>query len=128
MGKIRPRRKDRFGTPERKPHLRIICATLGPGKARLLELIAAEHSISEAARTMKMSYKRAWELIEAMNSCFRQPLVVSVTGGKQGGGSRLSPAGKKALALYQTIYGKSQAVGADELKRLCRMLKPQAGP
>ena len=72
---------------------------------------------------MKMSYKRAWELIEAMNSCFRQPLVVSVTGGKQGGGSRLSPSGKKALALYQTIYGKSQAAGTDELKRLNRMLK-----
>ena len=123
MGKIRPRRKDRFGTPERKPHLRIICATLGPGKSRLLGLIAAEHSISEAARKMKMSYKRAWQLIEAMNACFREPLVESVSGGAAGGGSRLSPLGKRVLALYNAICEKSQTAGAQELKRLPGLLK-----
>ena len=123
MGILRPRRKDRFGTPERKPRLRIICATLGPGKAHLLELIAAEHSISEAARKMKMSYKRAWELIEAMNACFRAPLVVSSPGGRKGGGSQLSSQGRRVLKLYNAIYAKSLAAGAMELKRLHGMLK-----
>ena len=122
MGKTRPRRKDRFGTPERSPHLRIICATLGPGKVHLLGLIAAEHSISEAARRMKMSYKRAWQLIEAMNACFRAPLVESVSGGNKGGGSRLSPLGKRVLALYNAIYAKSLAACSRELKRLHGLL------
>ena len=123
MGKTRQTRKDRFGTPERSPHLRIICATIGPGKSHLLALIAEEHSISEAARKMRMSYKRAWELIEAMNGCFRKPLVESSTGGKQGGGSRLTPLGKRVLALYDALYAKSLAAGARELKHLHRMLK-----
>ena len=123
MGKIRPRRKDRFGKPEPKPHLRIICATLGPGKSRLLGLIAEEHSISEAARKMKMSYKRAWQLIEAMNTCFREPLVESIVGGRQGGGSQLTRTGKQVLALYGAIYAQSLAASAKELKRLHGLLK-----
>ena len=68
MGTTRQTLKKKFGTPEKKAHLRVICATLGPGKAHLLELIADKHSITEAARQMKMSYKRAWQLIEALNA------------------------------------------------------------
>ena len=123
MDKSRLTLKKRFGTPERNPQLRIICATIGPGKIHLLGLIAEEHSISEAARRMKMSYKRAWQLIEAMNACFREPLVESVSGGHQGGGSRLTPPGKQVLALYGAIYAKSLAAGAKELKRLHGLLK-----
>lgn len=123
MGKTRQTRNHRFGTPERHPHLRVICATIGPGKSHLLALIAEAHSISEAARKMRMSYKRAWELIEAMNTCFKKPLVESSTGGKQGGGSRLTPEGKRVLELYNAIYAKSLAAGAKELKRLHGLLK-----
>ena len=123
MGNPRQTRKKRFGTPEETPHLRIICATLGPGKAQLLSLIDEEHSISEAARKMKMSYKRAWQLIEAINACFEEPLVESITGGSHGGGSQLSAQGKKALALYRAIYAKSTAATSKELKRLHGMLK-----
>ena len=85
MSEKRTRRKDRFAMVERTPRLRIIAATIGPGKANLLEHIAEERSISEAARQMKMSYKRAWQLIEALNTTFRRPLVESVAGGTQGG-------------------------------------------
>jgi len=99
MSEKRTRRKDRFAMVERTPRLRIIAATIGPGKANLLEHIAEERSISEAARQMKMSYKRAWQLIEALNTTFRRPLVESVAGGTQGGGSRLTPTGKRVLAL-----------------------------
>ncbi len=118
--------KKRFGTPEAVPRLRIICETIGPGKAALLQLIAETHSISEAARRMKMSYKRAWQLIEAMNGCFREPLVETTTGGSKGGGSQLSRVGKQVLSLYQTIYARSVKSGARELRRLHGLLKPVA--
>ena len=118
--------KKRFGTPDAEPRLRIICDTIGPGKAALLRLIAETHSISEAARQMKMSYKRAWQLIEAMNGCFREPLVESMTGGSKGGGSQLSPVGKQVLALYNAIYAKSLKTGARELRRLHGFLKPHS--
>ncbi len=120
---IRQSRKHKFGTPERRPHLRLICATIGPGKAHLLTLIAEKQSISEAARQMKMGYKRAWQLIEAMNACFREPLVESITGGSHGGGSQLTKTGRQVLALYETLYRKSLVSGAQELKRLHALLK-----
>ncbi len=123
MGTTRQTLKKKFGTPEKKAHLRVICATLGPGKAHLLELIADKHSITEAARQMKMSYKRAWQLIEALNACFREPLVASSTGGRQGGGSHLTKTGQQVLALYGAIYAQSLAASAKELRRLHGLLK-----
>ena len=62
-------------------------AMLGPGKAELLERIRDSGSISAAGRDMKMSYKRAWMLVEEMNSAFREPLVDSQRGGPGGGGA-----------------------------------------
>ena len=115
--------KKSFGTPDAAPRLRIICDTIGPGKAALLRLIAETRSLSEAARHMKMSYKRAWQLIEAMNDCFREPLVESVSGGSRGGGSRLSRVGEKVLALYDAIYAKSLKANARPLRRLHGFLK-----
>ena len=123
MGQIRQSLKKKFSTPEKQSHLRVICATIGPGKARLLGLIAERHSITEAAREMKMSYKRAWQLIDTLNGCFREPLVESITGGSHGGGSRLTRAGKQVLELYEAIHAKSRAAVSKELKRLQGMLK-----
>ncbi|MBU2873299.1 winged helix-turn-helix domain-containing protein [Marinobacter salexigens] len=74
---------------------------LGPGKAQLLELIQQHRSISAAARAMKMSYRRAWLLVDTMNTCFENPLVLTATGGNQGGGAELSDEGLKVLALYR---------------------------
>ena len=123
MGKIRSTRKDRFGTPERQPHLRIIFATIGPGKARLLELLAETHSLTEAARRMKMSYKRAWQLVEALNACFREPLVESTTGGRAGGHSQLTKMGRQVLELYGAIRARSLAAAAKEMRRLHGLLR-----
>ena len=124
MGAMRQTLKKRFGTPEKEVHLRIIASTIGPGKARLLGLIAEKESLSEAAREMKMSYKRAWQLIEAMNGCFREPLVESKAGGRRGGGAQWSAAGRKVLALHEAIYARSMAASAKELRQLQGMLKP----
>lgn len=123
MSVIRPSLKKRFSTPEKDPHLRIVIATVGPGKARLLSLIEETHSLSESARRMEMTYKQAWDLLDAMNACFREPLAETATGGKQGGGTRLSPLGAKVLALYESIHRKSAAVCAREMRQMSKLLK-----
>jgi molybdate transport system regulatory protein len=74
---------------------------LGPGKARLLELIAETGSISRAARAMGMSYRRAWLLVEDANRLFAEPLVESSAGGAGGGGAALTRLGEKAIAAYR---------------------------
>lgn len=81
---------------------------LGPGKAQLLELIQQHRSISAAARALKMSYRRAWLLVDTMNTCFQNPLVLTATGGSQGGGAELSEEGQKVLMLYRQ-YEKAVA-------------------
>ncbi len=53
----------------------------GPGKADLLEAIERTGSISQAAKSMNMSYRRAWQLVDTMNQCFETALVETQTGG-----------------------------------------------
>src|SRR6056297_3052108 len=89
------------GTGAPRLRIRIVFgenAMLGPGKADLLEGIRDTGSIAAAGRTMSMSYKRAWTLVEEMNKAFRDPLVESTRGGARGGGARLTEAGEAVLA------------------------------
>ena len=81
----------------------------GPGKADLLERIAQEGSISKAAKAMDMSYSRAWQLVDAMNTAFRKPLVESSTGGKRGGGAVLTKAGEETLFLFRQMEERLSA-------------------
>jgi molybdate transport system regulatory protein len=81
----------------------------GPGKANLLERIAAEGSISKAAKALNMSYSRAWQLVDSMNSHFRKPLVQSSTGGRRGGGAVLTRAGEEVLSLYRKMQERLTA-------------------
>ena len=76
---------------------------LGPGKADLLDHIRETGSIAAAGRTMGMSYKRAWSLVEEMNRGYRQPLVDSSRGGAKGGGAALTEVGEAVLAHYRKI-------------------------
>ena len=86
---------------------------LGPGKADLLKAIREHGSISAAARRMGMSYRRAWLLVDTMNRCFRQPLVLSAAGGSQGGGASLTPHGEAVLAYYEAMLAEvSRATAA----------------
>lgn len=75
----------------------------GPGKAALLDAIAQTGSISAAAKSMQMSYRRAWLLVDTMNRAFHQPLVIAGAGGKRGGGATLSTQGQWVLAEYQAL-------------------------
>ncbi len=79
---------------------------LGYGRAVLLERISKLGSISKAAKSMDMSYRHAWELIDSINRQARQPLVKTSVGGKKGGGTELTEAGEKAVKCFWEIYEK----------------------
>lgn len=84
---------------------------LGPGKAELLEAIRDAGSISAAGKGMGMSYRRAWQLVEVMNRCFKGPLVETAKGGSHGGGARLTPLGETVLARYRAMERAAKQVG-----------------
>lgn len=75
----------------------------GHGRIELLEKIGTYGSISQAAKAMKMSYKAAWDTIDAMNNTASEPLVERRTGGKKGGGSRLTARGQQLIENYRLI-------------------------
>jgi molybdate transport system regulatory protein len=114
------------GTGHAPPTLRLrvvfgAAGQMGPGKADLLELIRETGSISAAGRRMKMSYKRAWMLVETMNATFRTPLVERSRGGAQGGGARLTEAGEAALAHYRRLQARAEAAGAEDIAALAAL-------
>lgn len=76
---------------------------MGPGKAALLEAIQGCGSISAAAKMLDMSYRRAWQLVEAMNNAFSQPVVVANKGGAGGGGAMVTAHGLQVLAVYREV-------------------------
>jgi molybdate transport system regulatory protein len=76
---------------------------LGAGRIALLEHIDECGSISQAARRIGMSYKTAWDAVEAMNNLAERPLVVRATGGKGGGGTHLTEYGRQVIAGYRLM-------------------------
>ena len=95
---------------------------VGPGKIALLEAIEATGSLSAAARTLDMSYRRAWLLLDELNACLRSPAIISVQGGAAGGGSRLTDAGRRLVATYRRIERTAEAACSDDLQDLVAML------
>ena len=91
---------------------------IGPGKIDLLDAIRHNGSISGAARNMKMSYRRAWLLVETMNQCFERPLVETATGGKSGGGARLTADGEAVLNAYTVMMREVDGVARKHLSAL----------
>ncbi len=91
---------------------------IGPGKIDLLEEIAAFGSISAAARNMKMSYKRAWDLVEEMNRLFGKPLVSAQVGGKRGGGARLTPTGLAVVSRFRAIERAAESAAAQHISAM----------
>jgi len=106
--------------------LRVVAAgapAMGPGKAELIERIAQTGSISAAARAMGMSYRRAWQLVEALNAAYKEPVVVTAIGGQRGGGARVTPHGKRLAALFRSMEDKASAAIASDLRRFSRHLR-----
>lgn len=96
---------------------------LGPGKVELLQAIRDSGSISAAARTMGMSYRRAWLLVDTMNRCFKTPLVASSAGGSQGGGAQLTDKGMEILQRYQQLMAALEDAARLHLPALEKELK-----
>lgn len=99
---------------------------IGPGKADLLEGIRDTGSISAAGRRMRMSYKRAWQLVEEMNTCFRTVLVDASKGGSGGGGARLSKTGEDVLERFRRIERLCDDSAQSDLTALRRRLRVPA--
>lgn len=96
---------------------------IGPGKVALLEALQETHSISAAARSLGMSYRRAWLLIDTLNNSLREPAVVSATGGPHGGGSEVTEVGREVIRLYRAIEEQALAAGKDDINRLLGLLR-----
>jgi len=75
----------------------------GKGKMQLLELIDKTGSINKAAKEMKMSYKKAWTMIGELNEQFTSPMVITQSGGKEGGGTVLTDEAKTLIQYYQNL-------------------------
>ena len=96
---------------------------VGPGKVDLLEAIAATGSITAAARSLGMSYRRAWLLVDTMNRCFTKPVVEAEAGGKRGGGAHLTAAGLLAVRHYRRIEKRAAKAAAADIRALQKLLR-----
>ncbi|MCK8787110.1 winged helix-turn-helix domain-containing protein [Roseomonas sp. NAR14] len=94
---------------------------IGPGKVALLEAIAETGSISAAGRALGMSYKRAWDLVEALNRGCGEKVVIATPGGRDGGGTSLSPAGDAVIRLYREIEQASLDASRSRIRALNRL-------
>lgn len=91
---------------------------LGYGRVVLLERILEHGSITAAARSMEMSYRHAWKLVESMNRQSRTPVVEKTTGGRGGGGAVVTEAGERAIACFWSAYKEFRAFLNERTGRL----------
>lgn len=91
---------------------------LGPGRVELLERIADTGSINQAAKQMGMSYKKAWEMVNSLNSQVSTPLVMTQTGGEKGGGAVITDEAKQLIRYYHLLRKRFEAFLEAESKQL----------
>ena len=106
-------------------HLRVTLGDqfyVGPGRADLLELIGETGSISEAAKRMGMSYKRAWSLVQALNDGCGAPLVETSRGGTGQGGAVLTGLGREVVSRYRHMQQATREAIDDDLAALRQLL------
>jgi molybdate transport system regulatory protein len=112
------------------PRIRVLCGTeiaLGPGKIALLSQIAKTGSLTEAARSLSMSYMRAWKLTQTMNACFVEPVVVTQRGGSTHGGAEVTETGLAVLRSYESMERSSLHAMDYAWKELRRLLRDPRG-
>ena len=91
---------------------------LGPGPVELLERIADTGSISNAAKEMKMSYKKAWEIVNRLNEHMAAPVVIPQAGGEKGGGSTLTPEALELIKYHRQLRKRFATFLEKETKQL----------
>lgn len=93
----------------------------GPGPAELLQFIAETGSISKAAKSMGMSYKKAWDIVDRLNTRGQQPFVIAHKGGEKGGGAELTESGVKMLKAYVKLKKELDSVISND-KELLKLI------
>jgi molybdate transport system regulatory protein len=124
--KPRPATKSARTRPEVRFRMRIRTGdsvALGPGKVDLLEAVREYGSISAAARSLDMSYRRAWLLIDELNRSLKAPATHSEQGGQSGGGCTLTPVGESIIRLYRDVEVEAQRCCAKQLAELTRLIR-----
>lgn len=115
--------------PPLKVKIQIYCGdeiAMGPGKADLLDAIISQGSISAAGRLLGMSYRRTWMLVDVMNRCWQEPLVIAGPGGSHGGGAKVTSFGRDVLDRYRSIQQQAnQAADAPDWQMLQQVIRPE---
>lgn len=96
---------------------------IGPGKIALLEHIGTSGSLSQAARELGMSYRRAWQLLTSLNACFSERVVLTARGGRGGGGARLTPFGGSLIRAYHEFDTEVQRRAARSFRAIDRLAR-----
>jgi molybdate transport system regulatory protein len=96
---------------------------IGPGKIALLEAIRTTGSISAAARSIGMSYRRAWLLVEEINGTLREPAVTAETGGRHGGGAIVTAVGERIVDLYRAIETQARTAADGEFRVIRKLVR-----
>jgi molybdate transport system regulatory protein len=96
---------------------------VGPGKVALLEAIAETGSISAAGRKLRMSYRRAWLLVDALNRTFDAPVITTATGGREGGGTSLTALGQQIIRHYRRAETLAMSAAAKEIGALRKLMR-----
>ena len=95
---------------------------IGPGKIRLLEAILETGSLTAGAKSIDMSYRRAWLLINELNSSLKKPAVESAKGGEHGGGSVVTDVGRRLIEHYRSIEATATVACKAEIRAMTSLL------
>jgi len=102
-------------------------SNIGPGKVALLEGIKAHGSVSEAARSMGMSYRRAWLLLNSVNHSFNVPATINTAGGRGGGGAEITAFGTLLVERYRDVERKLNVIAGQYLKEIRAQVNTEGG-
>jgi molybdate transport system regulatory protein len=91
---------------------------LGYGRIELLKKLDETESINAASKALHMSYKKAWRLINNMNETAKEPIIIKNIGGKDGGGTKLTPYGKKIITQFEAINKNCMDYLDSEFKKI----------
>ncbi len=94
---------------------------LGEGRVHLLKAIQETGSLSKAAKSLNISYKKAWQLLDSVNKSAKKPVTINTVGGKGGGGAELTDYGKSLILAFDEINKNCWAFLDKELERIKRL-------
>ncbi|MDD7887299.1 winged helix-turn-helix domain-containing protein [Flavivirga sp. 57AJ16] len=91
---------------------------LGEGRVHLLKAIQEKGSLSKAAKSLNISYKKAWQLLDSVNRSAKKPVTINSIGGKDGGGAELTDYGKSLIKAFEEINKNCWAFLDEQLEKI----------